>query len=120
MGICELSLRELSSQLAKRKLSAAEVLEAHLARVRTCDPALHSFVTLNEAECAELVRGELREPRGREDAGALRGVPVAVKDNICTKGLRTTCASRILKDYVPPYDATAVARLRHAGCLLIG
>jgi len=120
MGICESTLRDLRSQLAERKLSAAEVLEAHLTRIHACDPTLRSYVTLNEAECERLVRGELEARRDPIDAGLLHGIPVAVKDNICTKGLRTTCASRLLRDYVPPYDATAVARLRDAGCLLIG
>ncbi len=121
MEICELSLRELSSALAERKLSAAEVLEAHLSRIRACDATLRSYITLNEAECERLVQERAHRPGVTDgNAGPLRNIPVAVKDNICTKGLRTTCASRMLRNYVPPYDAHAVSMLKDAGCLVIG
>ena len=120
MGICELSLREMGTALARRELSPAEVLEAHISRIRACDPALRAFVTVNEVECERLAREGTDRPGVRADAGLLRNIPLAVKDNICTKGLRTTCGSRMLRDYVPPYDAAAVARLRDEGCLLIG
>jgi len=122
MGVCDVSLHELSSMLAERKLSPREILEAYLSRIRTCDASLRSYITLNEAECEKLVQERaqgLGESAG-SGAGRLANIPIAVKDNICTKGLRTTCASGILRNYVPPYDAAAVGRLRDRGCLLIG
>ncbi|MBN1503540.1 MAG: Asp-tRNA(Asn)/Glu-tRNA(Gln) amidotransferase subunit GatA [Candidatus Eisenbacteria bacterium] len=121
MGICELSLREMGSAVARRKVSPAELVEAHLSRIRVCDPTLRAYVTVNEAECERLARDRGRQSGGPPGVAApLNCIPIAVKDNICTKGLRTTCGSRILRNYVPPYDATAVSRLRDRGCLLIG
>ncbi len=121
MEICELSVRELSSALAERKLSPAEVLEAHLSRIQACDGTLRSYITLNDSECQKVVRDRVERPGAQTgNSGRLSNIPIAVKDNICTMGLRTTCASRILRSYVPPYDAHAVSRLRDAGCLIVG
>jgi aspartyl-tRNA(Asn)/glutamyl-tRNA(Gln) amidotransferase subunit A len=94
------------------RLDPGDVLEAHLERVRAWDPSVHALLALDEPGA----RAAARRVRG----GPLAGVPLVVKDNICTRSLATSCGSRILGAYVPPYDATVVARLREAGAVVIG
>ncbi len=122
MEICELSITELAGMVGRKELSPLELLEAHLGRIERCDGVLRSYITLNEEECRRTLAQSAASRRvGAGDAPrTLDFMPLAVKDNICTKGLRTTCASRVLDQYVPPYDATAVARLRKEGVLLLG
>jgi aspartyl-tRNA(Asn)/glutamyl-tRNA(Gln) amidotransferase subunit A len=103
---------EIRAQVARGELSPLEVAEAYLRRVRELDPELKAFLTLNE----HLLEEARRVERGLPLAGLL----LAVKDNIATKGLRTTAGSRLLENFVPPYDATAVARLKAQGALVLG
>jgi aspartyl-tRNA(Asn)/glutamyl-tRNA(Gln) amidotransferase subunit A len=101
------------------RVTAAEVAEAALQRIRDVDGKLRAFVTVDP----ERVRERAREIDKDLQQGArppLAGVPIAIKDNICTRRLRTTCASRILENYVPPYSATAVERLERAGAVVLG
>jgi aspartyl-tRNA(Asn)/glutamyl-tRNA(Gln) amidotransferase subunit A len=105
----------LARAIAAREVSAAEVLRAFLARIDALDPELRCFLRRNpaaEAEAAAVDRGER--------TGPLAGVPVAIKDNLCTAGLETSCASRVLAGFRPRRDATAVARLRAAGAVVLG
>jgi aspartyl-tRNA(Asn)/glutamyl-tRNA(Gln) amidotransferase subunit A len=103
---------EIRARVARGELSPLEVAEAYLRRVRELDPGLKAFLTLNERL--------LEEARKVERGLPLAGLPLAVKDNIATKGLRTTAGSRLLENFVPPYDATAVARLKAQGALVLG
>ncbi|MGH9004042.1 MAG: amidase, partial [Acidimicrobiia bacterium] len=111
---------ELAALVRSGDVSAAEVTEAHLARIDEHDEGIRTF--LSRADGAARARaGEIDAARARgEELGPLAGVPVAVKDVLATKGLVTTCGSRILEGWRPPYDATAVARLRAAGAVLVG
>jgi aspartyl-tRNA(Asn)/glutamyl-tRNA(Gln) amidotransferase subunit A len=100
--------------------TAESIVEEHLALIRERDGALGAFLTVTEEEALRRGR-ELDAARRRGDAmGLLAGVPVAVKDNLCTRGIRTTCASKILQDFVPPYDAHVVERLFAEGAIIIG
>lgn len=101
-------------------LSAVEVLEAHLADVRDRDSEIHAFLCLTADQAlAEAAAVDASVEAGK-DPGPLAGVPIALKDNLCTRGIPTTCASRILEGWKPPYDATVVTRLREAGAVAIG
>ncbi len=111
---------ELAALVAGREVSAREVALAHLERVQAVDPAVHAFLTLEpEATLAAAAQVDDRLAAG-EELGPLAGVPVAVKDVLATAQLRTTCGSRLLEGWLPPYDATVVRRLREAGLVLLG
>lgn len=102
--------------------TALEVLEAHLGTIESRDGELHAFnVVDREGALARAAQIDAqRAAEGPDGLGPLAGVPVALKDNICTRGLETTCSSRILAGFRPPYDATVVERLRSAGAIVIG
>lgn len=117
--LTQLTATELAGALRGRECSAREVVEAFLARIEAHGGEYNAFLTVDRDGAlagAEAAQRLLDSGEG----GALTGVPLAVKDNISTRGLRTTCASRILEDYVPPFDATVVERLRSAGCPVLG
>ncbi len=114
------SIRAIQTALARRERSAVEIARAHLDRIGALEPQLRSFITVTpdlaiaqaEAIDAKLAAGEPLPP--------LAGVPVAIKDNTCVRGVPNTCASKILKDFVPPYDATVTQRLVEAGTVMVG
>jgi aspartyl-tRNA(Asn)/glutamyl-tRNA(Gln) amidotransferase subunit A len=116
----DLSLTELAARVSSRDFSARAVTEACLARIREHDPALHAFNTV--ATDRALARADLLDDRrGRgEPIGPLHGIPIALKDNLSTRGVPTTASSRILEGYVPPFNATVVDRLEAAGAIVVG
>lgn len=116
-----LSLTELRARLACRELSAREVVSAHLARIERLEPALRAFISWNaehalaQADAADrLLAGDAAAPQ------PLLGVPIALKDVIAARGQPLTCGSKILGNFVSPYDATVAERLREAGAILLG
>ena len=113
-ALCRLSISELAPLLARLEVSPVEAAEAFLTRITAVDPKLNAFITVDEGGAlAQAREAEARLARG--EAGVLLGVPLSMKDVLATQGLRTTCGSRILENYVPPYDATVCRRLRQAG-----
>ena len=113
------TVADMSRMLAKREVSAAELAEAHLERIDALAPGLGAFLAVTpDAAREQAADADRRIARG--EGGPLAGVPMQLKDNISTKGVPTTCASRMLDGYVPPYDATAAVRLREAGAVLLG
>jgi aspartyl-tRNA(Asn)/glutamyl-tRNA(Gln) amidotransferase subunit A len=120
MALHELSLREAAARVRRRDLSSVELTRAALARIRAVEPAVGAFLTVTEAEALAAAEAIDRRVAAGEDPGPLAGVPVGVKDIICTAGVRTTAGSRMLETFVPSYDATVAARLRHAGAVLVG
>ncbi|HMC41070.1 MAG TPA: amidase, partial [Acidimicrobiales bacterium] len=100
--------------------SARDVVDEHLAAIAAREPELHAF-NLVLADEARAAADEIdRRVAAGDDPGPLAGVPVALKDNLCTRGVPTTCSSRILEGWRPPYDATVVTRLREAGAVVVG
>jgi aspartyl-tRNA(Asn)/glutamyl-tRNA(Gln) amidotransferase subunit A len=120
MEIPSLTIAGVKEGLLARRFSAAELAAAALRFAETENPKTHAYLHFcPERALAAARRVDESLARG-EDPGPLAGVPVAVKDVIITKGVRTTCGSRLLADYVPPYDATAVIRLEAAGAVILG
>src|SRR5712692_3870791 len=120
MNIASLTIDEVKEGLRKRSFSAAELATEALRFAEAENPKTNAYLRFSSERAmaaAALVDNKLG--RG-QDAGALGGVPIAVKDVILTKGLTTTCASKLLANYVPPYDATAVIRLEQAGGVILG
>jgi aspartyl-tRNA(Asn)/glutamyl-tRNA(Gln) amidotransferase subunit A len=116
--LSSLSGLALARCLVDREASAVEATRDHLERIRSLDPALGTFLRVNPRALDEAEHADRLLACGR--GGPLAGVPVAIKDNIGTAGLETTCASRILRGFVPARDATAVARLRRSGVVVLG
>jgi aspartyl-tRNA(Asn)/glutamyl-tRNA(Gln) amidotransferase subunit A len=113
------SVAHLIRGLRDKEFSSVELTQALLDRIRRLDPQLNSFITVDDqAALADARAADARLAAGQ--AGPLTGIPVAHKDIFCTRGLRTSCGSRMLDNFVPPYDATLIARLRDAGAVLLG
>jgi aspartyl-tRNA(Asn)/glutamyl-tRNA(Gln) amidotransferase subunit A len=120
MSLFSLTLHEASEKLRKREVSSQELTEAVFQRIAKTDGIIRSYITLcRDAAIAQAKEADERLKLG-PSASPLLGIPVALKDNLLTQGLRTTCASRILDNFIPPYDATAVAKLRSAGAVITG
>ena len=111
----------LLEQLARGQTTSAAVMESVLARIDRRESEIGAYITVRDRDqlLAEAEAVDARRARG-EAVGVLSGLPVAVKDNICTRGLATTCGSRMLEGFVPPYDATAVEKLRAADGIIVG
>jgi aspartyl-tRNA(Asn)/glutamyl-tRNA(Gln) amidotransferase subunit A len=120
MDLTALTTARIRELLTRKEVSAEEVVRAHLAQIEQKDKEVRAFLTLTPERALAQARKVDRQVAGRESLGELAGVPVAVKDVIVTQGVRTTCSSKILENYIPPYDATAVARLESAGACLLG
>jgi aspartyl-tRNA(Asn)/glutamyl-tRNA(Gln) amidotransferase subunit A len=118
--VTELTAAALAEALRAGELRAWDVMHQHLDRIRLHDGTLHAFHTLAAEQALERARTLDSERAAGQVAGPLHGVPIAIKDNISTRGLSTTAASRILEGYVPPYSATVVDRLEAAGAIIIG
>jgi aspartyl-tRNA(Asn)/glutamyl-tRNA(Gln) amidotransferase subunit A len=116
----ELTISQIRAGLARKDFSAAEIATAAIEYAERENPKTNAFLTFSSERALETAnRVDARIAKG-EFAGELAGVPLGVKDVIVTKGLRTTCGSRILEHYIPPYDATAVMRLEEEGAVVIG
>ncbi|HHU93319.1 MAG TPA: Asp-tRNA(Asn)/Glu-tRNA(Gln) amidotransferase subunit GatA [Halanaerobiaceae bacterium] len=112
MDLCDLSIHELKAQLEKEEITVEEVLDSFLQRIDAVEDKVKAYVTVTGTEARERIRAELE--------GSLAGIPLAVKDNISTEGIRTTCSSKMLENYIPPYNATVVDKLNEAGAVLLG
>ncbi|HZV53600.1 MAG TPA: amidase, partial [Rhodocyclaceae bacterium] len=113
------SLKELSAALAARKISAVELATLFLDRIESLNPALNAFITVDHEGMMAAAR-TADERRGKGESGPLLGVPMAHKDIFCTEGWLTTCGSKMLANFVSPYDAHVVSQLKSAGMVTLG
>ncbi len=114
------SIVSIREGLLKKEFSAEEFTREALEHAEKENPKTNAYLTFSSVRAMAAAEGVDRKIAAGEDPGALAGVPVAVKDVVVTKGLRTTCGSKLLEHYIPPYDATAVIRLEQAGGIIIG
>ena len=120
MDLRSLTIDQIRDGLRARKFSSAELAATALRFARDENPKTNAYLTFSEDRALQAARRVDEKLARGEDPGPLAGVPVAVKDVIVTKGLRTTCGSKLLANYIPPYDATAVERLEAAGGVILG
>jgi aspartyl-tRNA(Asn)/glutamyl-tRNA(Gln) amidotransferase subunit A len=120
MNLSALTLHEASEQIRKREFSALELTEAIFQRISETEEKTHSYITLCRDSALNQARRADEVLKKEKDPNALFGIPLAVKDNFLTRGIRTTCASKILGEFDPPYDGTTVTKIRAAGAIIIG
>lgn len=120
MDILSNTALSLGKKIRQRELSAKEAVKASLEQIEKQEGKVHAFLDIDEKKVYARAREVDEGIKSGKYRGPLAGVPIAVKDNICTKGQKTTCASKILGNFVPPYDAAAVEALNDAGMIIIG
>ena len=113
------TIHEYAELLKQRKLSSVELTKQYLARIEKADAQIGSYITVCPDE-ALAAAGKADERIAKGEATLLTGIPVGIKDNICTEGITTTCASKMLYNFVPPYDATVTKRLKNEGAVILG
>ncbi len=114
-----MNLIEQHEMLMRREISAVELTQEYLSRIQEHDGEIQSYITVTE-ERALKDAANAQKKMDSGEAGMLCGIPIAVKDNICTEGIRTTCASKMLEDFVPPYNATVMEKLQAENVVLLG
>jgi len=114
------SIRELHNQLIHKERSAVEITQETLERISILEPKLHSFLCVTADRALEQARQVDAKIAAGEEIGLLAGIPIAIKDNLCTQGIPTTCASKILQNFVPPYESTVTQKLITTGAVIVG
>ncbi len=120
MSLYELSAHDLSAKLAAGETSATEITKAFMGRIDSVEGAVGAFVTVSGDEAiAQAAKVDAKIAKG-ENISVLAGIPGGIKDNICINGVRTTCSSRMLENFIPPYDATVITKLKERDAIFIG
>lgn len=119
MDIKDLTITECSKMLGKGETTSTELTEMFIKQAKRLNPDINAFITIVEEE-AMLAAKDADEKLKVGVKAPLLGIPIAIKDNICSKGIRTTCASKILHNFIPPYDATVVEKLKSQGMVILG
>ena len=116
----EFSAVKLGEEIKSRRISCVEVVKSYIERIKNIDSEIKSFVTVLDKEAVKQAEEIDKKISSGEKVGSLAGVPVAIKDNMMITGIPTTCSSKILKNYVAPYDATVIRKLKDEGVVFIG
>jgi len=112
LKVCDLTIHEIRDKLNSQEISSAELIDSFYRRIDEVEDRVKAYVTLTEEEARKRAEEKL--------TGALAGIPLAVKDNISTKGVRTSCSSKMLDNYIPPFNATVINRLYKTGAIMLG
>ncbi len=113
-------IRKLQQQLTQKERTAVEITQDYLDRLQALEPKLHSFLTVTADKALAQAQQVDAAIAAGAPLGPLTGIPIALKDNLCTKGIHTTCASKILAGFIPPYESTVTQRLANAGAIFLG
>lgn len=113
MNITELTVHELVEKLQKKELTKEEITKAYVDRIQEKEQEVQAFVTI----CEDALQ---KAKEQKEDDSNLAGIPIGIKDNICTKGIKTTCSSKMLENFIAPYDATVIKKIKEAGMINLG
>ncbi|WP_406242513.1 Asp-tRNA(Asn)/Glu-tRNA(Gln) amidotransferase subunit GatA [Tissierella carlieri] len=120
MDITKLSAFEMKQMIHEKEVSSRQLIEAHFNKIDELEKSINAFITLNKEEALKAADRIDEKIKNGEKIGLLAGIPIGVKDNIMTKNLRTTCGSRMLENFIPPYDATVVERIKSADGIIMG
>lgn len=120
MSLYSLTLTEVAKKIKNKEVTIKEVLDDIYSRIEAVEPKVDAYITLTQDLAYKRAEELQQRLDNGEDIGVLGGVPIAIKDNICTNGVKTTCASRMLEDFTPIYDATVIKRLEEAGAIVLG
>jgi aspartyl-tRNA(Asn)/glutamyl-tRNA(Gln) amidotransferase subunit A len=120
VDITSLKAWEMKEKLLNKEISSKDIVEAHIKRIEEIEPNINAFITLNKEEALKAADAVDKKLRNNENVGVLAGVPIGIKDNIVTKGMRTTCASKMLENFIPPYDATVIEKIKKSDGIIIG
>jgi len=118
--LCEGTISDLARRLRARDVASVELARDVIERIQSVEPRVRAYLAVTDRLALEMAEAADRRLAAGENVGPLTGVPIAIKDNMCTFGAPTTCASKILRDFVAPYEATVVERLRRAGAVFVG
>ena len=120
MEIYELSVSEIIKKLKAREITTTEVVTAYFKRIEEVEPKVDAFLTLTKEDALRRAEELQKKLDNKEKLGALFGVPIAIKDAICTNGVRTTSGSKMLENFIPPYDATVIEYLKKEDAIIVG
>src|SRR5919108_4151388 len=120
MNLASLTLHEAREKLREREISAQELTQAVFQRIAETEEMIRSYITLCHDTAVQAAKRADALLKTKTNPAPLLGIPIAVKDNFLTVGIRTTCASKILQNFIPPYDSTAVKKLRAHGAVIVG
>ncbi|MGL5074216.1 MAG: Asp-tRNA(Asn)/Glu-tRNA(Gln) amidotransferase subunit GatA [Waterburya sp.] len=114
------SIKELHQQLVNKERTAVEITEAVLKQIETVEPKVKAFLSVTADQALATAKEVDAKIAAGDAIGILEGIPIGLKDNLCTKGIKTTCASQILANFVPPYESTVTQKLKDAGAVFVG
>ncbi len=120
MNISDLKAWEIREKLLKGEISSVEIIEAHIENIEAKEKFINAFITFDKEKSLEAARVIDKKIKNKEELGILAGIPISIKDNIITKDFRTTCGSKMLENFIPPYDATVVEKIKSQDGIIIG